>query len=120
MKIDYKRLGTIKELKKPLKIKSFLLKTNKSFLNIRAEIILKIIKNSIEANKMSLKGGLVAFRRVTNYIFYIFKSFSFDVIVNPSNSPFRNFIFSFPFTRYRLFIKPSNISKFFYSKFAFF
>ena len=98
-----------------------LLKAKKSVFNLRGVIIAISGENAIEAKREANKSIFSIVRVIrTDLFFYIVYDFSFYVVIQPSFSPFGNFIFGFPSNRNSFFIKTSHFCKFFNSQFTFF
>ena len=98
-----------------------LLKSDTKLFCVRGGIIAINGKNAIEANRRVNKRIFLIGRIIrTDLFFYIVNDFGFLVVLQPGNSPFRNFIFSFPYNRNRVWIQTRHISKLFYSQFALF
>ena len=82
--------------------------------------IAKRYKNASALRYERIRGIFLTVRVGTDFIFNIVNDLGFLIVIKPSSSPFGNFIFRFPFTRDGLFIKTRNLSKLFYTQFAFF
>jgi hypothetical protein len=93
---------------------------NETVLYFTNAIIPKRYKNASALGYERIRGIFLVVRVRADFTFNIVNQFRFLIMLKKSVHPFGSFTGFFPITRNRFFIKPSNISKFFYSQITFF